>query len=123
MFCVINLCQNAYLRGSTEMKPPFLPFDEPNQCNDYILRDSEYIDRFYINFPCHYNLNQVHLDTNLLNNFILTKVVLQTTKKTRSTGPHKSKSKKTTSRKKSRLKKQEIQECEYTTTWRICRSK
>ena len=44
--CAINLCQDATLRGCTKMKPPFLPFDEPNLCNDYILRDSEYIDRF-----------------------------------------------------------------------------
>ena len=115
MLCAINLCQNTTIRESTKMKLPFLPFDEPNLCNDYILRDSEYIDRFCINFPYHCALNQVHLDNDLLDNVILTKVVLQPTEKPRSVGPHKLKSKKTTSKKKSRLKK-EIQEREHTTT-------
>ena len=45
-----NLCQDNALCGYTEMKPPFLPFDEPNLCNDYLLMDTEYIDRYCINF-------------------------------------------------------------------------
>ena len=110
MLCAINFRQDNTLRGSTKMKPPFLPFDKPNLCNDYILRDSEYIDRSCINFTCHCVLNQVNSDTDLLNNVILTKVALRPTKKTRSVGPHKSKSKKTTSKKKPRLKNQEIHE-------------
>ena len=85
------------------MKPPFLPFDEPKLCNNYTLRDSEYIDRFRINFPCHCVLNQVDSNTNLLDNVILIKVALQLTKKPRSVGPHRLKLNKTTS-KKSRLK-------------------
>ena len=83
MLHAINLYQNTTLRGSTKMKPPLLLFDEPNLCNDYILRDSEYIDCFCINFPCHYVLNQVHLDTNFLDNVILTKVILRPTEKTK----------------------------------------
>ena len=98
MLRAINLCQDATLCDSTKMKPPFLFFDEPSLCNDYILRDSEYIDRSCINFPCHRVLNQVDSDTDLLDNVILTKVALRPTKKPRSVGPHKSKSKKTTSK-------------------------
>ena len=70
MLCATNFCQDSTLRGSTKMKPPFLPFDEPNLCNDYIMKNSEYIDRFCINFPYHCIFNQVHLDTNLLGNVI-----------------------------------------------------
>ena len=75
MICVIDLCQNNTLHGSTKTKPPFLPFDEPNLYNDYLLRDSECINHSYINFPCHCVLNQVDLDTNLLDNVSLTKVL------------------------------------------------
>ena len=69
------------------MKPLFLRFDEPTLCNDYLLRGSEYIDRSCIDFPCHYVLNQVDLDTNLLDSVIWTKVALQSTKKPRRVGP------------------------------------
>ena len=118
MICAINLCQNATFCGSTKMKPPFLPFDEPNLCNNYILRDPKYVDRFCINLLCHCILNHIDLDTNLLDNMILTKVVVQLTKIPRSVGPHKSKSEKTTSK-----KNHALQECEYATRWRICRTK
>ena len=76
MICAINLCQDVTLCRPTKIKAPFVPFDEPNLCNDYILRDLEYIDRFCINFPCHCVLNQVDLDTNLLDNVLLMKDVL-----------------------------------------------
>ena len=48
--CAINLCQDATVCGSTKIKPLFLFFDEPNLCNDYLLRDSEYIDFFVLIF-------------------------------------------------------------------------
>ena len=80
MLCAINVCQDTTLRGYTKMKPPFLPFNEPNLCNDYLLRDSEYIDRSCIHFPGHCVLNQVDLDTDLLDNVILKKVALRPTK-------------------------------------------
>ena len=48
--------------------------------------------------------NQVDLDTDLLDNVILHWVVIQPTKKTRSVGPHKSKSKTTLYKKKSYMK-------------------
>ena len=59
--------------------------------------DSEYNDKYF--------LNQVDLNTNLLDNMVLQQVVMQPTRKPRSVGPHKSGSKTTTYRKKSYLKK------------------
>ena len=44
MLYVINHRRNTFLQVSTRMKPPFLPFDEPNLSNDYIFMDSEYND-------------------------------------------------------------------------------
>ena len=90
MICAINCCQDAPRHESTKMKPPFLPYDDPDLCSDYLLKVPEYIDCFCINFPCHCVLNKVDLDTSLLDNVLLTKDVLQPTKKPRSVGPHKS---------------------------------
>ena len=104
MICAINRRQDASLYESTNMKPPFLPFDEPNLCNNFILMDLENIDRSCINFLCHCVLNQVNSDINLLDNMDLKKVVLRPTKKPRSVGPHKSKLEKITSKKISCLK-------------------
>ena len=84
MIRAINLRQDATLHRSTKIKPPFLTFNEPNLCNDYILKDPEYIDRFCINFPCHCVLNQVDSDTDLLENELLMKGILQPTEKARS---------------------------------------
>ena len=99
MLCTMNLCQDASLFGSTIMKPPFLPFDEPNLCNDYIFMDPEFSD-----FYCHCFLNPVDSKTNLLDNVILTKIIVRPIKKPRSVGPHKSKLEETTIKKKSSLK-------------------
>ena len=85
MICAINLCQDASLRESTKIKPSFLPFNELNLCNDYIFMDPEYSDHF-----CHCFLIQVDSNTNLLDNVLLMKVVIQLTKKPRSVGLHKS---------------------------------
>ena len=97
MLCVINLRQHTSLCGSTKMKPPFLPFNEPMLCNDYIFMDSDYSDCFCF-------LNQIYLDTKQLDNVRFKKVVVQPTRKPRSVGQHKSKSKKTTNKKKLGLK-------------------
>ena len=48
--------------------------------------------------------NQVDLNTDLLDNALLKKVVVQPTENPRSVGPHKSKSEKTTNKKKLNLK-------------------
>ena len=63
----INLCQHISLFRSTRIKLYFLPFDEPKLCNDHILMDPKYNDRLYF-------LNQIDLNTNLLDNVLLKKV-------------------------------------------------
>ena len=79
------------------MELPFLPFDEPNSCNDCIFMDPKYNGQLCF-------LNQVDLNIDLLDNVLLKKVVVQPTKKARSAGPHKLKSKTTTNKQKSRNK-------------------
>ena len=101
IICAINFYQDATRQEITKVKPPSLPYDKPAICNDYILKDPVYIDRFCINFLCNWVLNQVDSDTNLLDNKLLRKEVLRPTKKTRSVSSHKSKPGKTTSKKKS----------------------
>ena len=59
--------------------------------------DPEYNDHLYF-------LNQVDLNTNLLDNVILQQVVIQPTKKPRGVGPHTSRSKTITYKKKSCIK-------------------
>ena len=90
------------------MKPPCLPYGEPDLYSNYILKNPDFIDHFCINFPCHCVLNQVDSDTNLLDNMLLAKNILQPTKRPRSVGPHKSKSEKTTSKKESHLQNKKI---------------
>ena len=78
------------------MISPYLPSDELNLCNDYIFIDSKYNDQCFF--------NQVDSNTNLLDNVILRQVVMQPTKKPRSVGSHKLKSKTTMYRKETYLK-------------------
>ena len=52
--------------------------------------DSGYDNHSCINFPFHSAINQVYSSTDLRDEVILTKVVIQPTKKTRSVDPHKS---------------------------------
>ena len=103
MIRAINLCQDATCQEYMELKPPFWPYGEPDLCNNYILKDPDCFDCFCINFPCHCVLNQVDLDTDLLDNVLLTKDVLRPTKKPRSVGPHKLISKKNGNNRKSCL--------------------
>ena len=63
MLCAINLVQDISLCEFTRMKPPFLPFHEPNLCNDYITMNPEYSDCFC--FP-----NQTDSNYDLLNNVL-----------------------------------------------------
>ena len=95
MLCAFKLRQDTSCCGSTRIKPSFLPFDEPNLCNDCIFMDPEHNDCF-----CHCFLDQVDSNTNLLGNVLLTKVAVQPIEKPRSVGPHKSKLKETTNKKK-----------------------
>ena len=88
-----------------------MPFKELNMGNDDLLTNLEYDNCSSIDFPIHHALNQVDYNTNLVDKVILTKVVLQPTKKLRSVCPHKSISKKW-QQKEIMRRKQEIQECE-----------
>jgi len=116
MIRAINCCRDASCQEPTDVTQPFLPYDEPDLCNDYILKIQTTLIVFPINFRFHCVLKKVPSDTNLFDNVVLWKEVVQPTKKPRNVGPHKSKLEKTTSKKKKTLKKQERQECEYTDT-------
>ena len=48
--------------------------------NDDLSTNSEYDNRFNINFPLHHAINQVDSNTNLIDEVILAEVVLQPTK-------------------------------------------
>ena len=71
--------------------------------NSDFSTNSKYDNCFNINFPLHHHLNQVDLSTSLLDEMILTKVVLQPTNKLMSVGPHILISKKNNYKRKSRL--------------------
>ena len=92
MVRAIDLYQDATRQEYMEVKPTFLPYGELDLYNNYMLKDLNYIDCFSNNFPCHFVLNQVDCDTNLLDNVNFTKNILQPTRKQRSVGPHKLKS-------------------------------
>ena len=109
MIYAIKYCQDVFLRKSTRIEPSFPPFDEPNTCNDCIIMDRKYNERLCFH-------NQVDLNTDLLDNVLLKRVIVQPTENPRSAGPHKSKLKTTTNQKRNHSSKQEIQECEYVTT-------
>ena len=70
MLCALNLCQDVG--------------------NNHLSTDSGYDNYSCINFPFHGTLGQVYSSTNLPYKVILTKVIIQPTKKSRSVGPHKS---------------------------------
>ena len=99
----LNHCQYITVRGCTKMKLSLLHFKELNMSNNDLSTNSEYDNRSSINFPLHHTLNQVDSNTDLLDKVILTKVVLQPTKKSRSVGPHKLISKKNNKKEKSCL--------------------
>ena len=103
MLRALNLCQDVTLCVSTKLKSPLLPFDKLSIGNDHLSTDAGYDNCFCINFPFHSALNQVGSSTSLLDEVILTEVVLQPTKKPRSVGPHKTIPRKNNNKKKSRL--------------------
>ena len=109
MLHAIKHRHNTSLRNYTRIIPPFLPFDEPNLCNDYIFIDPE-----YNNQSCF--LNQVDSNSDLLGNMILQQVVIQSTKKTKECKPTQIKIEDNNVQKEIMHQKQEIQECKYATT-------
>ena len=89
--------QDISLWKSTRTESPFLPFNEPNSFNDCIFIDQKYNDQLFF-------FNQVDSNMEMFDNVVLKRVIVQPTKKSRRVGPHKSKSKSTTNKKKSCLK-------------------
>ena len=81
-----------------------LPYDEPDLYNDFITKDINHPSCFIINFPCQCVPGHVLSDSDPLNDLGPWKEVVRPTKKPRSVGPHKSKTKQTTSMKKTRQK-------------------
>ena len=58
MICAIHLCQVAKHLESIDLSQHILPYDEPDLYNDYIAKEPDYKDRFYINFPRHQETNE-----------------------------------------------------------------
>ena len=81
-----------------------LPPEEPNLCDDFVSKEPGYFNCFYINFPQHCVFGHILSDFNPLDNVDSWKEVVQQTKKLRSVGPHKSKTKITTSNNKTNQK-------------------
>ena len=103
MLCSLNHCQDITVRENTKLKSPLLPFDDLNMGNGDLSTNSIYDNCSNINFPLLHALNQVDLNSNLLDEVILTKVIIQPIKKPRSAGLHKLMSKKNGNKRKSRL--------------------
>ena len=97
-------CQDDIICSSTRFKSSLLHFNKLDINNTHLLTNSKYNDHSVINFPLQFAPNQVDSTTNLLDDVVLTEVVLQPTEKPRSVGPHRLISKKTRSKKKSLLK-------------------
>ena len=83
----LNYCQEIKVRQTTKLKSSLFPFEELNMRNGDLSTNSEYDNRSNINFPLHHALNQVDLNTHLLDKVILTEVVLRPTEKPWSVGP------------------------------------
>ena len=103
MLYSINHSQDSTVHENTKLKSPLLSFNKLNMGNGDLSTNSIYYNRSNINFPLHHDLNQVDLNTNLLDKVMLTEVVLRPTKKQRGVGPHKLIPKKNGNKKKSHL--------------------
>ena len=99
----INHRQDSTVCEIIILKSAVLPFDKLNMGNIDLSTNSIYYNHSNTNFPLHNTLNQVDSNTDLIDEVILTEVVLRPTKKPRSVGPHKLISKKNGNKRKSRL--------------------
>ena len=67
----INHCQDSAVREITKLKSPLLPFDKLNMGNGDLSTNSIYYNRSNTNTnSLHHALNQVNLNTNLLDKVI-----------------------------------------------------
>ena len=82
-------CQDNIICRSTRFKLSLLHFNKLDINNNHVLTNSEYNNHSILNFPLQFTPNQVDSTTNLLDNVVLTEVVLRPTEKPRSVGPHK----------------------------------
>ena len=108
MLCAIIHCQDAIVCRSTRFMLSLLHFNKLDIDNNHVSTNLEYDDHFGINLPLQFTLNQVGYTSNLLDNVVLTEVVLPPTERPRSVGSHKSISKITRSKKKSLLKNNKL---------------
>ena len=76
----LNHCKDITVRENTKLKSPLLPFDKLNMGNGDLSTNSIYYNCSNINFPLHHALNQIDSNTNLLDEVILTEVVLRPSK-------------------------------------------
>ena len=91
-------CQDDSIRRSTRFKPSLLHFNKFDMNNNHSSVNSTYNDHSILNFRLQFTPNQVDFPTDLLDKVVLTKVVMQPTKKPRIVGPHKSYQRKMTAR-------------------------
>ena len=68
MICAIRCRQVVEHLESINLRQHILPYYEPDLYNDYITKEPDYMDRFYINFPCSCVLGHVLSDSDLLDN-------------------------------------------------------
>ena len=95
-------CQDDIICISTRFKSSLLHFNKLDINNNHLLTNSEYNDHSVLNFPLQFTPNQVDSTTDLLDEVVLTEVVLRPTEKPRSVGPHKLILKKNGNKRKSR---------------------
>ena len=117
----LNRHQDIMARANKKLKLSLVPFEEFIMNNGDLSTKSGYDNCSNINSLLQNALNQIDLNTDLLDEVISTEFVLQPTKKARSAGPHKLISKKNSNKKKSRLKTRNVGVC-VTNVWDNCGS-
>ena len=115
-------CQDDVICRSTKFTLSIVYFNKLAVNDNHLLINSENNGHSIINFSLQFTLNQVDFATNLLDNMVLTKFVLQPTKEPRSVGPHKLILKENGNKRKSHQESKIIQECVYTNIWDNCES-
>ena len=59
----LNQCQDITVCGYTKLKWSLFPFEELNTGNNDLSTNSEYDNRFNVNFPLHHALTQIDSNT------------------------------------------------------------
>ena len=83
-------CQDDIICRSTRFKSSLLHFNKLDINNIHLSTNSEHNVHLVLNFPLQFTPNQVDSTTDLLDEVVLTEVVLRPTEKPRSVDPHKS---------------------------------